>query len=693
MAALALQACGGGGGGGGGSSGDNTASPSSQAQVQGVVYDADSGQPLEGATLRIGTQTATTDSHGQFELSASANQKVDVRATLEGYAEGQAPLSLDGKGGHVTLTLTRIGATSVLDIAAGGTATLNGSTSTQLVLPADALVDAATQQHATGQVRVSLTAIDPGTQPGALPGGYKADNGGLFESFGAIQVQLKDAATGKALQLASNKVAIIRIPVKTRSAETPASVPLSFFNERTGLWIQEGSADRKGDASSGYFYEGRVSRLGTWSADRSIGSTVLVKGCVRDASNQVPNVPVTVTLEGLSYSGQALATMAADGSFAVALKREADARLSASSYRQDSPAVLLAPSTADVDLRRQCLVLSTPPSLPVIVQQPMVLGVAAEGLPALLAVNARGPGPLRYQWQRDGVDLPGQTNPVLALPSVRMSDDGARFSVVVRSGDTSVPSDDLTLSVFTRQALALQDLSSGIAMALPMSISAATVVNFFNFTVKPADQVCKGGTISAMSLDGVEAHGGEEVLLDTTERKLDITFAGCTPVGVALAELSTPLTGTVSSHYFLGPANALVNSADLAMDDAIHKLHFAGKFDSGFTLTSLFVTPAVGATVTHASAYGGSNTLTFAGGQVAATFKPGIKGGKVTFRNVQFNLHGVAYVLTGQFSLPEGQADDDVHLQTPDGASIAHLRYDVVKKQPFVDITGTVPSF
>jgi uncharacterized delta-60 repeat protein len=55
--------------------------------------------------------------------------------------------------------------------------------------------------------------------------------------------------------------------------------------------------------------------------------------------------------------------------------------------------------------------------------------------------------PLHYQWFRDGAALPGETDAVLTLPAVGLSDQGSRVSVVVSNDYNTVISDEASLIV------------------------------------------------------------------------------------------------------------------------------------------------------------------------------------------------------------------------------------------------------
>ncbi len=59
--------------------------------------------------------------------------------------------------------------------------------------------------------------------------------------------------------------------------------------------------------------------------------------------------------------------------------------------------------------------------------------------PATFTVTATGDLPLQYQWRRDGLDLPGQTNRTLKLLSAQPTDEGS-YDVVVANTSGSVTS-------------------------------------------------------------------------------------------------------------------------------------------------------------------------------------------------------------------------------------------------------------
>ena len=86
------------------------------------------------------------------------------------------------------------------------------------------------------------------------------------------------------------------------------------------------------------------------------------------------------------------------------------------------------------------------PQPPTIITQP-VSQTVNEGDPVTFTVVASGTDPLTYQWRRNGVDMPGETNASLTLATTTPADSGDQFSVAVSNGLGSATSAPATLTV------------------------------------------------------------------------------------------------------------------------------------------------------------------------------------------------------------------------------------------------------
>jgi len=83
---------------------------------------------------------------------------------------------------------------------------------------------------------------------------------------------------------------------------------------------------------------------------------------------------------------------------------------------------------------------------PKIVSQP-VSNIQTVGMPASFWATAAGSGAVSYQWQRNGVDIPGATSGWYTVAAVSAEDNGAKYQVVVTNDLGSVVSPAATLTV------------------------------------------------------------------------------------------------------------------------------------------------------------------------------------------------------------------------------------------------------
>jgi len=110
-------------------------------------------------------------------------------------------------------------------------------------------------------------------------------------------------------------------------------------------------------------------------------------------------------------------------------------------------------------LRHLPLTAAVPGVPPVIIQQPASLAVTP-GLDAVFSVDARGGGPLTYQWRRNGVNLPGATNATLVIPAATVDRQGA-YSVRVSSGTGAVFSREASLTLYELKVTGQWDFQQG----------------------------------------------------------------------------------------------------------------------------------------------------------------------------------------------------------------------------------------
>lgn len=519
-ATMFLQAC------GGGSStpsntNSNTVNPSVTTSALRVRVQSDSGVPVAFASVSWGGQQVTTNAQGVLEFDGSPAAGDVVNVTSAGYEPGIMRLAAAQE--DVVVVLTTRATTATLDVATGGTVQVSGSVA-QVNLPANGLVLNGTTTAATGKATVSITPIDPSADSSAMPGSYllQTSAGAVpIESFGAIRVSLENAA-GQRLNLAAGKKATIRIPLASRSSAPPATIPLLYLDEATGLWQEEGSATLKGTAPNQY-YEGDVAHFTVWNADQPL-ETVWVDGCLVDDKNQaVANAQLLS--DGLDYSGQSSTTTDAQGRFRVAMRKSSVATLSLPSSTKQYLNEQVGNYTRNSSLTT-CLVAKDIPAQVAILQQPTLksLGYGRYVASAL----ATGPGAVRYQWMVNGVDVPWAQSSRFYFTSTDYVA-GDKMQVRVSNGTSSVTSVAVVFSP------AVSDLIAPVLLSVPSPIS-----SMLNTSLSIKADVAGSAPLSYQWLrDGQPIAGATGA--DITVSNVALTTAGNYQVRVSNAK------GTVTS--------------------------------------------------------------------------------------------------------------------------------------------------
>jgi hypothetical protein len=243
------------------------------ASLQGRVVDQN-GVPVEGAAVTSGTAGAATDINGVFSLSniSMSSRFGYVQATKAGYYTGSKSIITNGgASNYVTIQLIPQSATGTFSAPIGGAVAIQSGDTVNF--GDSAVVEAATKTAYTGMVTVYSSYLDPtdsllyNEMPGDLRGIGSNGFETALQSFGLIDVVLQDAS-GNPLQIAAGKTATVTwtIPASLQSV-APATIPLWYFNDTTGRWIQQGTATRQGNT-----YVGQVSHFTWWTCAQALST-------------------------------------------------------------------------------------------------------------------------------------------------------------------------------------------------------------------------------------------------------------------------------------------------------------------------------------------------------------------------------------------------------------------------------------
>ena len=155
----------------------------------------------------------------------------------------------------------------------------------------------------SGKVKTEMVYLDPNHDSFAemMPGGdlaaVRSDNSRVaLLSYGMADLNMF-GNNGEKLQLRKGVKAQLTFPIPTgMESDRPASIPLWSFNEKTGLWEEEGSATLQGDV-----YVGEVSHFSWVNLDWPENQG-LVMGYVKDTDgNRLPGVRVNLLKLGETF--------------------------------------------------------------------------------------------------------------------------------------------------------------------------------------------------------------------------------------------------------------------------------------------------------------------------------------------------------------------------------------------------------
>jgi len=304
-----------GSGGGSGAVGDGPR-PAADAPVvvssddiQGSVLSGSTGNPIAGAAVTFTAASLTTDAQGLFSQASSATIP---RLVIEAIAANYEPLygvtEVLGTVPSVSiLRLTPYGTTAAVTPASGGSVT-DASSGAAVILPSSSLQGVGGGlPPSTVDVRVSP--VNVGSDSNLLSGDYTDGGGTLLQSFGAVVI-----TPSTELEVVAGQTLTLRVPVSTRSATTPSSATLYYFDSDTGRWVADGTATLVSGATP--YYEASITRFAQWMVGSAVNSPVTVTGCVVDDTG-APAANVRMAGDGVSYSSVDAATSDGAGQFTI----------------------------------------------------------------------------------------------------------------------------------------------------------------------------------------------------------------------------------------------------------------------------------------------------------------------------------------------------------------------------------------
>lgn len=308
---LLLGACSDDNGGGGGQGPDVPGTGDVNGVMKdllltGHVRDTD-GNPVAGVSVSSGTSVAVTNASGLFSFSkidVVENRSV-VRFAKDGYFDVvRSWETADGETWDVVICAKNDGEISSTTTYSSSTGQEIEAGGMKIDMPEDGYMVDASGKPYTGQVKADMVYLDPNNENFSemMPGGDMAatrtdGSDAMLVSYGMTAVNMTDAE-GNKLQLKEGSSATLTFPVPEGMTDNlPESIPLWSFNEKNGLWEEEGSAILQGNV-----YVGKVKHFSWVNLDKP-EDRATVKGYVHDEKgNPIGGVRVTVGQTSMAKS-------------------------------------------------------------------------------------------------------------------------------------------------------------------------------------------------------------------------------------------------------------------------------------------------------------------------------------------------------------------------------------------------------
>ncbi len=297
-------------------------------QLSGLVRDVD-GNPLDGVTVTSGNAVAISDANGLFgftSLEVVEGRSV-VRFSKTGYFDiVRSYDSVDGQQWEVVMCKKEANSFTTTKEYNSSTAQTLQVGGMRIDMPADGYKVDLNGTAYSGQVKTDMLYLNPNNDNFSemMPGGdlaaVRTDKSRVtLLSYGMSDLNMY-SSTGEKLQLKKGSKAKLTFPVpEGMDGNLPSSIPLWSFNEKKGLWEEEGSATLQGDV-----YVGEVSHFSWVNLDYPEKQAVVMGHVKDDNGNPLPGVRLNIgqlqTAVFTDESGFYRQVVPANQSFAITVK-------------------------------------------------------------------------------------------------------------------------------------------------------------------------------------------------------------------------------------------------------------------------------------------------------------------------------------------------------------------------------------
>ncbi len=238
------------------------------ASVTGRVVDKNN-NGIQGATVSYNDLSTSTNEYGHFFF---IDEELDmegsfIKVSKASYFDGSRTFyPKEGNMAFIRIQLIEKSFSESFDATSGGQIAVENGGS--IVFSPNSIVDQQTNTLYQGEVKVVAYWLDPTStntydrMPGDLAGIDKLNEPVILGTYGMMSVEL-ESPSGDKLQIAEGKTAELSFPIPQEIlVDAPSEIPLWYFNERYGIWVEDGVAQLEDDT-----YVGTVEHFSFWNCD------------------------------------------------------------------------------------------------------------------------------------------------------------------------------------------------------------------------------------------------------------------------------------------------------------------------------------------------------------------------------------------------------------------------------------------
>lgn len=274
----------------------------SNSHVYGFVYDAD-GNALANVLVTSGKDTAVSNEGGvySFERCRAVNGRCVIKFEDNNYFSAIRTANIEEGEARVDAILMpqdiKEGVTDVSTFQnSNGTTIKIGKM--EIAIPANALVYENDGRPFNGTVFASAYYLNPNSEnftkemPGGDMSGVTSDGKSvILLSYGMVEITMKDSLNQK-LQLKDGAESTLTFPTPEGFTEEQKhnEIPLWYFDEEKGTWVEEGIATKNGDT-----YSGKIKHFSWHNLDYPLMRATICGQVTNKNGTPLPNVLVTIS--------------------------------------------------------------------------------------------------------------------------------------------------------------------------------------------------------------------------------------------------------------------------------------------------------------------------------------------------------------------------------------------------------------